>query len=127
MVRPVTPDLRQMRYVVEVAREQSFSRAALNLHVAQQAVSQQVKAVEGALGVQLFTRPNRGVQLTAAGETFVQEARRALHAADRVGQRAQAAARGEVGTCGSRTRSPPSTRPCRRWWMRSRPSIQRSG
>jgi DNA-binding transcriptional LysR family regulator len=98
MVRPVTPDLRQMRYVVEVAREQSFSRAAVNLHVAQQAVSQQVKAVEGALGVQLFTRTNRGVQLTAAGETFVQEARRALHAADRVGQRAQAAARGEVGT-----------------------------
>jgi DNA-binding transcriptional LysR family regulator len=94
----VTPDLRQMRYVVEVARERGFSRAAVNLHVAQQAVSQQVKTVEEALGVQLFTRTNRGVDLTAAGEAFVQEARRALNAADRVGQRAQAAARGEVGT-----------------------------
>jgi DNA-binding transcriptional LysR family regulator len=94
----VTPDLRQMRYVVEVARERSVTRAAINLHVAQQAVSQQVKAIEKALGVQLFTRTNRGVDLTAAGEAFVQEARRTLNAADRVGQRAQAAARGEVGT-----------------------------
>jgi DNA-binding transcriptional LysR family regulator len=94
----VTPDLRQMRYVVEVAKERGFSRAAVNLHVAQQAVSQQVKAVERALGVQLFERTNRGVDLTAAGEAFVQEARRALNAADRVAQLAQAAARGEVGT-----------------------------
>ncbi|HET6665235.1 MAG TPA: LysR family transcriptional regulator [Acidimicrobiales bacterium] len=94
----MTPDLRQMRYVVEVAREGGISRAALNLHVAQQAVSQQIKAVETALGVQLFERTHRGVELTAAGEAFVQEARRALNAADRVGQRAQAAARGEVGT-----------------------------
>jgi DNA-binding transcriptional LysR family regulator len=94
----VTPDLRQMRYVVEVAKERGFSRAAANLHVAQQAVSQQVKAVETALGVRLFERTNRGVELTAAGEAFVQEARRALTAADRVAQRAQAAARGEVGT-----------------------------
>ena len=94
----MTPDLRQMRYVVEVAREGGITRAALNLHVAQQAVSQQIKAVETALGVQLFERTHRGVELTAAGEAFVQEARRALNAADRVGQRAQAAARGELGT-----------------------------
>jgi DNA-binding transcriptional LysR family regulator len=94
----VTPDLRQMRYVVEVAKERGFSRAALTLHVAQQAVSQQVKAVEAALGVRLFERTNRGVELTAAGEAFVQEARRTLDAADRVGRRARAAARGEVGT-----------------------------
>jgi DNA-binding transcriptional LysR family regulator len=94
----VTPDLRQMRYVVEVARERGFSRAAVNLHVAQQAVSQQVKAVEEALGVQLFERTSRGVEPTAAGEAFVREARRTLDAADRVAQRAQAAARGELGT-----------------------------
>ena len=92
------PDLRQMRYVVAVAREGGFSRAAAKLHIAQQAVSQQIKVVEQALGVQLFERTSRGVELTAAGEVFVQEARRALKAADRVGQRAQAAARGEVGT-----------------------------
>jgi hypothetical protein len=40
-------------------------------------VSQQIKVVEPALGVQLFERTNRGVELTAAGEAFVQEARRA--------------------------------------------------
>jgi DNA-binding transcriptional LysR family regulator len=91
-------DPRSAADVVEVAKERSFSRAALNLHVAQQAVSQQVKAVEAALGVRLFDRTNRGVELTAAGETFVQDARRALDAADRVGLRARAAARGEVGT-----------------------------
>jgi DNA-binding transcriptional LysR family regulator len=94
----VTPELKQMRYVVAVAREHSFSRAAETLHVAQQAVSQQVRQVEKALGVELFARTNRGVEITPAGEVFVQEARRALNAADRVAPRAQAAARGEAGT-----------------------------
>jgi DNA-binding transcriptional LysR family regulator len=94
----VTPELKQMRYVVAVAREHSFSRAAEALHVAQQAVSQQVRLVEKALGVELFARTNRGVAITPAGEVFVQEARRTLNAADRVAPRAQAAARGEAGT-----------------------------
>jgi DNA-binding transcriptional LysR family regulator len=94
----VTPELKQMRYVVAVAREHSFSRAAETLHVAQQAVSQQVRLVEKALGVELFQRTNRGVAITPAGEVFVQEARRTLNAADRVASRAQAAARGEAGT-----------------------------
>ena len=94
----MAPDLRQMRYVVEVARERSISRAAVKLHVAQQAVSQQIRVVEHALGVELFERTSRGVMLTSAGEAFVEEARRALHAADRAAERAQAAARGEMGT-----------------------------
>src|SRR5262249_19137507 len=94
----VTPELKQMHYVVAVAKERSFSRAAETLHVAQQAVSQQVKLVEQALGIELFERSNRGVAITPAGEVFVQEARRTLNAADRVGPRAQAAARGEAGT-----------------------------
>ena len=51
------PDLRQMRYVVTVARERNFTRAAERLHVAQQAVSQQVRAVEEMLGVELFDPP----------------------------------------------------------------------
>jgi DNA-binding transcriptional LysR family regulator len=94
----VTPELKQMRSVVAVAKEQSFSRAADTLHVAQQAVSQQVKLVERSLGVELFERTSRGVVITPAGEVFVQEARRTLNAADRVAPRAQAAARGEAGT-----------------------------
>jgi DNA-binding transcriptional LysR family regulator len=98
MIPRVTPELKQMRYIVAVAREHSFSRAAETLHVAQQAVSQQVRIVEESLGVELFERTSRGVTITPAGEVFVQEARRALNAADRVAPRAQAAARGEVGT-----------------------------
>lgn len=94
----MTPDLRQMRYVIEVARGRSFSRAAENLHVAQQALSQQIKSVESQLGVRLFNRTNRGVELTPAGVVFVQEARRVVTAADRAVARTQAVAKGEAGT-----------------------------
>jgi DNA-binding transcriptional LysR family regulator len=94
----MTPELRQMRYVVAVAQQRSFSRAAEDLHVAQQALSQQIKAVENQLGVQLFTRNNRGVELTPAGVVFVQEARRVITAAERAVDRAQAVAKGEAGS-----------------------------
>lgn len=87
-----------MRYVVEVAAAGSFTRAAAQLHVAQQALSQQVKLVEEQLGVELLTRSSRGVEPTAAGRVFVQEAGRTLAAADRVVLRTAAAARGETGT-----------------------------
>src|SRR5690242_18076624 len=55
----VLPDLRQMRYFTEVVRERNFTRAAQNLHVAQQALSQQVKALENLLGVTLLERTTR--------------------------------------------------------------------
>jgi DNA-binding transcriptional LysR family regulator len=94
----MTPELRQMRYVVAVAQQRSFSRAAEGLHVAQQALSQQIKSVENQLGVQLFTRNNRGVELTPAGVVFVQEARRVITAAERAVDRTQAVAKGEAGS-----------------------------
>lgn len=94
----ITPDLRQLRYVIEVAEQRSFTRAAERLHVAQQALSQQVKSVEEGLGVKLFERGSRGVTPTAAGAVFVQEARRVVNGAERVVQRTLAAARGETGT-----------------------------
>ena len=93
-----TPELRQMRYVVEVAQQRSFSRAAERLHVAQQALSQQIKTVENQIGVTLFTRNNRGVELTPAGVVFVQEARRVISVAERAVTRAQAIAKGEAGS-----------------------------
>jgi DNA-binding transcriptional LysR family regulator len=86
-----------MRYVVTVARERNFTRAADLLHVAQQALSQQVRAVEKMLGVELFDRASRPAKLTPAGVVFVQEARRALAASERVVARTNAAARGELG------------------------------
>ena len=94
----VTPDLRQMRYFAKVAERGSFTRAAEDLHVAQQAVSQQVRALEQLLGVRLLERSSRRVTLTPEGEVFLADCRRVLAGADRAARRVQAAARGEAGT-----------------------------
>jgi DNA-binding transcriptional LysR family regulator len=91
------PDLRQMRYIVKVAELGGFTAAAAELHVAQQAVSQQVRATERMLGVTLFRRAPRAVTPTPAGEVFLREAKRVLTAAGRLSERTRAAARGEVG------------------------------
>jgi DNA-binding transcriptional LysR family regulator len=97
-MRPVTPDLRQLRSFVAVAERGSFTRAADDLYVAQQAISQQIKALESALGVTLLRRTSRRVELTPAGKVFLADCRRVLAAADRAVRRVQEAARGEVGT-----------------------------
>jgi DNA-binding transcriptional LysR family regulator len=94
----VEPDLRQVRYFVAVAECRSFTRAAKQIHVAQQAISQQVKALEGALGVRLLRRTSRRVELTPAGSVFLADSRRLLAAGNRAVRRAQAAARGEAGS-----------------------------
>jgi DNA-binding transcriptional LysR family regulator len=91
------PDLRQLRYFVAVAETGGFTAAAAELHVAQQAVSQQVKATEQMLGVTLLRRSPRAVTPTPAGEVFLREAKRVLNAAQRLADRTRAAARGEVG------------------------------
>jgi DNA-binding transcriptional LysR family regulator len=93
-----TPDLRQMRYFTAVAERGSFTAAAKELHVAQQAVSQQVKALEQLLGVTLLERSSRRVKLTPAGVVFLADCRRVLAGADRAARRVRAAARGEAGT-----------------------------
>jgi DNA-binding transcriptional LysR family regulator len=87
-----------MRYFAAVAERGSFTRAAQDLHVAQQAVSQQVKALEQLLGVTLLERSSRRVTLTAEGVVFLADCRRVLAGADRAARRVQAAARGEAGT-----------------------------
>ena len=87
-----------MRYFATVAERGSFTRAAEELHVAQQAVSQQVRALEQLLGVRLLERSSRRVTLTPEGEVFLADCRRVLAGADRAARRVQAAARGEAGT-----------------------------
>jgi DNA-binding transcriptional LysR family regulator len=87
-----------MRYFVAVAEHGSFTRAADELHVAQQAVSQQIRALEATLGVTLLRRNSRQVELTAPGAVFLADARRVLAASERAVRRARAAARGEAGT-----------------------------
>lgn len=71
-------ELRQLTYFEAVARCGGFTRAAARLHVAQSAVSAQIRALESELGVALFRRTTRRVTLTAAGERFLERARRAL-------------------------------------------------
>jgi DNA-binding transcriptional LysR family regulator len=75
-------ELRHLRYFVAVAEEQSFTRAAERLWVAQPGLSTQMRRLEAELGVQLFKRHTRGVDLTRAGELFLERARLAVAAAE---------------------------------------------
>lgn len=67
-------DLRRLSYFVAVARNESFVRAADELHLTQPALSRQIQALESSLGVTLFTRDRRGTELTAAGRQLLEDA-----------------------------------------------------
>jgi DNA-binding transcriptional LysR family regulator len=75
-------ELRQLKYFVGVAQELHFGRAAEKLFVSQSAISQQIKLLEGEIGVELFVgskrTQQRKVELTEAGATFLVEAKRIL-------------------------------------------------
>jgi DNA-binding transcriptional LysR family regulator len=76
-------ELRHLRYFVAVAEELHFSRAAERLHVAQPAVSEQIRKLEHELGVTLLNRTKRKASLTEAGAALLAEARRVLQQVDR--------------------------------------------
>ncbi len=87
--------MQQLRYAVAIAEEQSFTRAAQRCFVVQSALSRQIKSLESELGVRLFARTSRKVEVTPAGEAFVQQARLCLQAAERA-KTSAAAAHGDI-------------------------------
>src|SRR4051795_8836649 len=91
-------ELRHLRYFVAIAEERSFTRAAERLWVAQPGLSTQIRRLEADLGVQLFERHTRGVDLTSAGELFLERARAALSAAEFAGATGRDLEAGLVGT-----------------------------
>src|ERR1700760_4076688 len=75
-------ELRHLRYFVTIAEERSFTRASERLWVAQPGLSTQIRRLEAELGVRLFERHARGVDLSEAGTLFLERARATLAAAD---------------------------------------------
>jgi DNA-binding transcriptional LysR family regulator len=80
----VTPDLRQLRYFVAVAEELNFTRAAERLHLAQPPLSAAIRQLEEQLGVTLFKRTTRQVELTLAGKLLFEQGQELLTHADQV-------------------------------------------
>jgi DNA-binding transcriptional LysR family regulator len=76
-------DLRQLRYFCAIAARRSFRRASEDVHVAQPALSQQIRKLENELGVSLFDRDRRPVALTDAGMALLPRAQHILHEVER--------------------------------------------
>lgn len=90
-------EIRLLRSFQVLAQQGHFGRAARALHVSQPALTKQVHQLEEEVGGPLFVRGRHGAQLTSAGKLFAEEVANLLRQADRVLDRAQRAARGEVG------------------------------
>ncbi len=84
-------NIRDLRYVVAVADEGHFGRAAISCNVSQPALSGQIRKLEGFLGVTLFERTNRTVQITPIGHQIVSQARQLITLSDEIVAAAQSA------------------------------------
>ncbi|CAN5677830.1 LysR family transcriptional regulator [soil metagenome] len=110
-------ELRQLKYFVAVAEERNFGRAAKRLHMSQPPLSTQIKGLEEELGVKLFDRSTRRVELTDSGRAFLVRAREILGSVEEAAAEARGAELGlsgqlEIGFVSSATLSllPPALR-----------------
>ena len=90
-------ELRHVRYFLAVAEYRNFRRAAEQLHITQPPLSRQIRQLEEDLGVMLFVRSKRRVELTKAGHAFLEEARKLIVQAGHAAQAARHAQKGESG------------------------------
>lgn len=90
-------NLRQLRAFATIADAGGFGRAATRLHLSQPALSRQIHALEADLGVPLFDRVGRRMQLTSQGEDLLQRCRQLLAEAESLGERARELKSGETG------------------------------
>lgn len=90
-------EFRHLRYFVAVAEERHITRAAERLGIQQPPLSQQIRALEDEVGVRLFRRLPRGVELTDAGQSFFEDAQAILANVDAALSRVKRTARGEQG------------------------------
>ncbi|HJW02300.1 MAG TPA: LysR substrate-binding domain-containing protein [Azospira sp.] len=93
----MTINFRQLRYFVALADTLHFGQAAARLHISQPPLSRQIAALEEELGVALFKRSTRQVELTAAGRHFHEQALRIVDSLNTAVRSTQATARGELG------------------------------
>jgi DNA-binding transcriptional LysR family regulator len=94
---PASMELRHLRYFITVASELHFARAAQRLFISQPALSQQIRSLEGELGLTLFERNRRGVRLTPEGAAFLTEAEAVVRQADHAAEVARVLAEGGTG------------------------------
>ena len=75
-------DIKQLKYFIAIAEEGSISKAAKRLHMAQPPLSQQLKAMESELGVELFERSTRKLEITSSGQAMYHKAKQILKLMD---------------------------------------------